>query len=69
MDNIVRTQVHKSELRWGDTVEIDGQLLTVGKFDVKYDSFMGYSLWGDASRKTVTRVQFAVPTNKGIVLR
>ena len=68
MTNLVRTQINISNLEQGMTVEYKGQLLTVSKNDIK-KSFMGYSFRGDASIKTITKIQFAVPTNKGIALR
>lgn len=67
--NIIRTQKPINLLRVGDTVEYRGELLTVGKNDVKYDSFMGYSFRGDASKKLITFIQFAVPTLGGEKLR
>lgn len=68
MDNIVRTEVLVSELLPGWTVEKNGLLYTVGKEDVK-KTFCGFAFRGDASKKTITRVQFAVPTAAGVVLR
>lgn len=70
MTNIVRSTISVSELRTGMTVEYENKILTVGSKDVKYDSFMGYSFRGDASKRTITLIQFAVPTLKaGVVLR
>jgi len=68
MTNLVKTQINISDLEVGMTVEYYGQLLTVSKNDVKKSEF-GYSFRGDASKKTITRVQFAVPTAFGISLR
>jgi len=67
--NIVRTTVHLSQIRKGMTVEYQGHLYTVSNDVPKYDSFMGYSFRGDASKQTITMVQFAVQTANGIVLR
>lgn len=43
-------EVHVSQIKWGDTVIWDGKLVTVGKKDVSYCSFMGHSLFGDNHR-------------------
>lgn len=59
--NIVRTDKRISDIKVGDTVEYRGELLTVGKNDIK-SSFMGYSFRGDASIKIITFVQFAAIT-------
>lgn len=67
--NIVRTQINLSDLSAGNTVEYKDEILTVSKNDIKYDSFMGYSFRGDASKQQITKIQFKVPTNKGIILR
>ena len=69
MTNIVKTTVHLSQIRQGDTVEYQGQLYTVSGPDVPKYGFMGYSFRGDASKQTITKVQFAVPTSSGIELR
>ena len=69
MYNLVRTQVHISELKQGMTVEFNGELLTVSRHDIKRCDLFGYSFRGDASKQILTRVEFAVPTVNGIVLR
>ena len=70
MKNIVKTKVNLSTIKVGDTVEYKGEILTVGKNCIRYCSFMGYSFRGDASSKTITLIQFKVPTIKsGMVLR
>lgn len=68
MDNIVRTQILVKNLSVGMTVEYRDEILTVGKNDLS-NGFMGYAFRGDASLKTITRIQFRVPTNKGFILR
>ena len=68
MNNLIKTQILVSLLRVGDTVELNNQLLTVGKNDVK-KGFLGYAFRGDASKRYITRVQFKVPTNNGIKYR
>ncbi len=67
--NLIKTEIHLSQLKQGDTVEYNSEILTVSKKDIRYCGFMGYSFRGNASKKTITKIQFAVPTNKGIVLR
>ena len=69
MENILRTTINISELEQGMTVEHNGNMYTVSRNDVKYDRLWGYSYRGDSSRQTITRIQFAVPTSFGIVLR
>lgn len=69
MDNLIRTTISKSNLEVGMTVELYGELLTVGKEDLSYCSFMGHSFRGSVYPKTVTRVQFTCQTPNGIVIR
>ena len=69
MSNIVKTQIHISEVKQGMTVEVNGEMLTVGKKNIKYCEFMGWSLFGDGSKRTITRIQFLVPTSNGLELR
>ena len=49
--------VHISTIRIGDTVEIDGELKTVGKSNVKQDSFIGVTLFGDSFRSGSVQVK------------
>jgi len=65
-------EVHISEIKSGDTIFHDGKVRTVCNSNIKNCSFMGKSLFGDSyssGHKLVSKVQFAVPTSKGIVLR
>jgi hypothetical protein len=39
---------HISMVRVGDLILHDGQVRTVCNKDLKYDSFLGYTLWGDS---------------------
>ena len=39
---------HISEVKVGDIVLHNGVERTVGANDIKYDSFMGYTLFGDS---------------------
>ena len=41
-------QTHVSDIRAGDTVLIDGHLKTISKINIKRDSFMGTTLFGDS---------------------
>ena len=41
-------KVHIDNICVGDTVEIEGQLKTVGKNNLKVNGFMGTSLFGDS---------------------
>ena len=65
MTHITKIKTAICELLTGMTVLYKGELLTVGRNDVKYDSFTGYSFRGDAASKTITRVTSAVPIFKG----
>ena len=69
MSNLVRTIVNISDLEQGMTVELNGQLITVSRKDINKNDLFGYSFRGDFSKKTITRVQFAVPTAYGLQLR
>jgi hypothetical protein len=68
MSNLVRTTIQVSDLQIGMTVEHNGELKTVGKESLTKNEH-GIAFYGDASKKTITRIQFAVPTANGIVLR
>ena len=69
MTNLVKTKINISDLQVGMTVELNNELITVGRNDIKRNEFFGVSFRGDASKKTITRVQFAVPTAFGIQIR
>lgn len=70
MRNLVKTQILISDLQHGMTVEYNNQLLTVSKKDISYNNLFGrYSFRGDMSKQKITRVQFAVPTAFGVILR
>lgn len=66
--NMVKTTIPISQLETGMTVEYNGEILTVGKNDVK-KGFMGYSFRGDASKKNITRIQYRIKTANGTILR
>jgi hypothetical protein len=69
MDNLVKTTINIWDLQQGMTVEHNGELITVSNKDIKHNELFGYSFRGDCSKKTITRVQFIVPTLKGKALR
>lgn len=68
MSNLVRTTIQVSDLQIGMTVEYMGQLHTVGKESISRTDH-GIAFRGDASSKTITRVQFLVKTLNGTYLR
>ena len=47
MTNIIRKKIKVSQLKIGDTVEVNNQLITVSKNYIKYCSFMGLTFQGD----------------------
>lgn len=52
-------EVHISEIRHGDTIIHNGDIITVGRKWIKYDSFMGITLFGDSynlGRKKVIKI-------------
>lgn len=69
MNNLVKTTINISDLQQGMTVEYNGELLTVSNKDIKHNELFGYSFRGDCSKKTITRIEFAVPTLFGTVIR
>lgn len=63
--------VNIRDIKAGDTVKHNGEILTVTKQNLSYDSFMGVSLFGDSyclGRKPVTRVLIyrAMPNSEGV---
>ena len=68
--NVVRSQINIADLQTGMTVAIGEEFITVNVKDhVSYSDWHGWSFQGDASKKYLTRVRFAVPTAFGTVLR
>lgn len=62
--NIKQTKVHISQIKSGDTILHNGQITTVCKNNIKHDSFMGTTLFGDSYRSgriLVTKIDFIVP--------
>ena len=68
MSNLIKTTIQKSDLQIGMTVEWCGNLETVGRENLK-NTLHGIAFNGCAFSKTITMVQFAVPTANGVVLR
>lgn len=64
-ENVIRTSVKLSDLKHGDTVEIDGQLKTVDKKYLKHDSLFGWSFEGAPYPTGITKIVFKVPTAFG----
>ena len=52
--------VHIAELKPGDTVIHNGEIKTVCKSDLKYDTFMGHTLFGDSYQLGDIKVQKVV---------
>jgi len=55
------TKVHISQIVNGDTIEHLGKFVTVNSHNIKRDSFMGVSIFGDSYNlgyKLVTKVNF-----------
>lgn len=48
--NYITDNVHISTIRGGDTVIHNGEIKSVCPNNIKYDSFMGHSLFGDSYR-------------------
>ena len=59
MDNAKIESVHISQISVGDTIEHNGYLRTISGNNIKKDSFMGVTLFGDSynsGTKTVKKV-------------
>jgi len=51
-------EVHISTIKKGDTVLCkDGFVRTIGANNIKYDSFMGHSLFGDSYKSGTEKVK------------
>lgn len=61
----IRKTVKVSELKHGDTVEIDGNLKTVSREHIKHNELFGYTFQGDPYLLGITKVTFKVPTAFG----
>lgn len=62
--NAVQTQVHISQIKSGDTILHEGKVTTVCQKNIKHDSFIGKTLFGDSYRSgriLVTKIDFIVP--------
>lgn len=59
--NYTIEEVHISTIQGGDTVEHNGEMKTVSFNNIKRDSFMGTSIFGDSymiGRKLVKKIIF-----------
>ena len=59
MNNVKIKPVHISQILVGDTIEHDGEIKTVSGNNIKRNSFMGITLFGDSynlGTKTVNKV-------------
>ena len=66
MSNIIRKTVAVSDLRQGDTVEINGCTHTVTANRIKSDPFFGVTYEGAAYPQGITKITFVVPTAFGV---
>lgn len=60
MNNVKIEPVHISQISKGDTIEHEGKLTTVCTNNIKRDSFMGITLFGDNYRSGTKPVQKVV---------
>jgi hypothetical protein len=61
MENFITEEVHISRIKGGDTIIHRDKMSTVSNNDIKYDSFIGASIFGDCYNlgyKKVVRVRF-----------
>lgn len=61
----IKQNVKVSDLRNGDTIELDGKLETVSRSYIKNNELFGYTYKGDPFLNGVTRVVFRVPVFGG----
>lgn len=60
---MVKSQTHISQIMAGDTIEHNGEMVTVGAKDIGGSDFMGRSIFGDSYNlgyKLVTKIVFPV---------
>lgn len=58
--NAQTNSIHISQIKAGDTIIHNGQLTTVCKNNIKHDTFMGTSLFGDTYRSGTVPVKKVV---------
>lgn len=59
LENYPTEEIHISEIKAGDAIIHNGKIVSVSASNIKNDSFMGRSVFGDSYRlghKLVTRV-------------
>ena len=57
MDNYKIIEVNISEIKEGDTIEIEGVTKTICKNNIKYNDFMGKTLFGDNFKSGTKKVK------------
>ena len=62
---IIKKIVQASELRHGDTVEVENKLETVSRANIKPDAFFGGTYKGAAYPRGITKIIFKVPIAGG----
>jgi hypothetical protein len=70
MSNAKIIPVHISQISAGDTIEHNGKLTTISANNIKRDSFMGTSLFGDSyhlGHKPVSKVVGWIGANGNII--
>ena len=67
--NIIKTKVYKDSLKAGMTIEIDNELHTIGKKELRRCVYLGVLFRNRSYQKTYTRIQYVVPTNNGLSVR
>ena len=64
--NFTRETVLVTDLKHGDTVEVDGGLETVSKTHLKHCNFIGNTYKGNTFRNGITKIIFIVQTSDGV---
>lgn len=70
MNNAKLEPVHISQISAGDTIEHNGKLTTVSGNNIKRDSFMGVTLFGDSyhsGHKPVNKVVAWIGENGNLI--
>jgi hypothetical protein len=62
---IIKIVTHLADLRYCNTVEINGNIETVDQKYLKFCPFMGWTYKGQQYREGITKVIFKVPTIDG----
>lgn len=62
---VIREIVDVDNIRHGNTVEIDGEMITVSRNDISRCQLMGTTIRGQQFRKGITKIIFKVPIKGG----